>query len=272
MVSLLSIIFMAVAGLISVALPVGLFLFWRKKYGLKLIPALVGTAAFIVFAMVLEQLLHFVVLRPEADGTVALISSNPALFVLYVIFAAGIFEETARFVSFKLLNKKFRDFGAALSYGIGHGGIEAVLLLGVASISNIAFSVMINSGSLEALASAGVTAETTAALVETSPYMFLVGGLERVFAVTIHISLSVLVWYAASRKDKIWLYPAAILLHAAANFPAALMQAGVIDSILLVEILTGVSALSIALLTVCAYRKLRGDEVKHHSKTLENKI
>jgi uncharacterized membrane protein YhfC len=122
------------------------------------------------------------------------------------------------------------------------------------------------------LASAGVTAETTAALVETSPYMFLVGGLERVFAVTIHISLSVLVWYAASRKDKVWLYPAAVLLHAAANFPAALMQAGVIDSILLVEILTGVSALGIALLTICAYRKFGGDEVKHYSKTLENKI
>ncbi len=260
MVSNLSIIFMAISGIISVALPVILYLYWRKKYKLKVIPALVGAAAFIVFAMILEQLMHAVVLRPSADGTVALINKHPALFVLYVIFAAGVFEETARFISFKILRKKYRNFGTALSYGIGHGGIESVIVLGVMSISNIAFSIMINSGATEMLASAGVNAQTLAALVETSPYMFLVGALERVFAITIHISLSVLVWFAATRKGKLWLYPAAIILHAIANLAAALMKVGVIKSILFVEILVGIIALSIALLAVRMCCKLGRNE------------
>ena len=34
-------------------------------------------------------------------------------------------------------------------------------------------------------------------------------------AITIHIGLSVLVWFAAKKPGKTWLFPLAILLHAA---------------------------------------------------------
>ena len=269
MVSNLSILFMAVAGIISIALPVVLFLFWRRKHRLRIVPALIGAAAFIIFAMVLEQLMHLAVLRPDADGTIALLSDNPALYVLYGIFAAGIFEETARFIAFKLLKKKHDGAGTALSYGIGHGGIEAVIVLGLTSVNNIALSAMINSGSAELPSFAGGTAETMAVLVETSPFLFLVGALERVFAVSIHVSLSVFVWFAAMRKSKFWLYPVAITLHATANLSAALMHTGVLDSILLVEVLVGITSLLIALLAVYLYRKLgRNDEGAPISKEL----
>lgn len=42
------------------------------------------------------------------------------------------------------------DFPNAFMYGAGHGGVEAMLLCGVASISNIAGAVMINSGTMSA--------------------------------------------------------------------------------------------------------------------------
>ncbi len=44
------------------------------------------------------------------------------------------------------------DFPNAFMYGAGHGGVEAMLLCGVTSISNIASAVMINSGTMSCTA------------------------------------------------------------------------------------------------------------------------
>lgn len=204
-VSILSIVCMAISAIISIGVPIGLFLFWRKRFDMKVVPMLVGLAAFVIFAMLLEQMLHMVVLKPDAAGNIAL-KSNPFLYMLYGCFAAGIFEESARFISFKLLKKKYHGIGTGLSYGIGHGGIEAGLLLGIAMINNIVLAFMINSGTIEAVQSGLQGAAATrlgtqiTALTTTQPYMFLVGGAERIFAIAIQISLSVLVWYAVNKK------------------------------------------------------------------------
>lgn len=257
MVSTLSIIFMVISAVISIGLPICLFLFLRRKYRLKVIPLLVGAVAFIVFAMVLEQLLHMLVLRP-ANGVIEL-KNNPLLYVLYGIFAAGIFEETARFLSFLLLKKRYSGIGTGLSYGIGHGGIEAVLIAGISMISNIVVSIMINSGTSSALG-ASVQAQLTA-LVDTTPYLFLISGFERILAVIMQISLSLLVWVAVARKDKWWLFPTAIVLHAIVDIPAALMQVGILKSIILTEGLLVVNALVLAMIAVFVCKSLkRSDE------------
>jgi uncharacterized membrane protein YhfC len=49
---------------------------------------MVGTAAFVVFALGLEQLAHLLVLKPAPDGSIALMN-QPFLYVLYVIFTAA---------------------------------------------------------------------------------------------------------------------------------------------------------------------------------------
>jgi uncharacterized membrane protein YhfC len=70
---------MAISALIAIGLPVGLFLVWRRRFKLKLVPALVGAGMFFVFVLILEQLLHVVVLQPAADGSIALRQSAPLL-------------------------------------------------------------------------------------------------------------------------------------------------------------------------------------------------
>jgi len=247
----LSIVFMAISLIISIGLPIFLFLFWRRKYGLKLIPLLVGAAAFYIFAMVLERLLHSVVLQPAADGTIGLLKYSPLLFVLYTIFAAGGFEETARFLSFQLLKKKFRGIGTGLSYGIGHGGIEAILLAGLSLISMIYISVMINNGNASALGDSPALLAQINGLTSQAPGLFLISGAERIMALTIHISLSIIVWRSVNAKGRLWLYPVAIALHALADTPASLLQAGVFQNAFLVE---GVTLVIAVLIAFAAYR------------------
>ena len=237
MVPSASIVGMAVSAVIAIGLPVVLFFGLRKKMGLRVPPLLVGAAVFIVFALVLESLMHRVVLQPQADGTIALKVQHPALYVLYAIFAAGVFEETGRLVGFTLLKKRFHGVRTGVSYGIGHGGIEAVLLAGVTLIGSIVLALMLNAG----LKLPAGTEATATALTTTPSGLFLVSGLERVFAIGIHIALSILVWIAVTHKGKFWLFPVAIVLHALADLPAVLSQVGKLP-IFWTEALTGTIA------------------------------
>ena len=228
----------------------------------NVIPMLVGAAAFILFAMILEGAVHKIVLNPDASGNIAL-QSKPFLLTLYACLMAGIFEETARFLSFHILKKKYRGFSTALSYGTGHGGIEAMLLAGFAMINSIVFSIMINFGMADTitapLSGAALTQanEQIAALCTAAPYMFLVSGFERLFAIALQLSLSVIVYYSVTSKGKWWLFPTAIALHALADVPAALMQAGVLSNIWVVEGIIMISAVALSMLAVFTHKHLK---------------
>jgi uncharacterized membrane protein YhfC len=263
-VSSASILCMAVSALLSIGVPVGLLIYFRKKYKAKMVPALVGAAAFVVFAMVLEQGLHALVLKPQADRSTWL-SSYPILYMLYGCFAAGIFEETGRFLSFKLLKRRYGGIGTGLSYGVGHGGIEAILLGGIAMVNALVLSVVANSGNLAQLTSGPNGALVTAqiqSLASTAPAMFLVSGVERMFALTIHIALSVIVFYSVYENRRLWLYPAAILLHALIDAPAALTQVGVLTNVLWTEALIFLCAVAVALIAVYTHRKLKPSDAE----------
>lgn len=253
-VPVLSIFFMGISALIGFGLPIGLFIFWRKKYELNAFATFVGSVCFIVFAMIFEQILHSIVLTRGSDGTI-LLAEKPFLYVLYGTMAAGVFEETGRFVCFHLLKKIYKGYGTSLAYGIGHGGVEAIFVLGFSMLTNIIFSVQINAGNIAVLGDTQQIYDAVDALCTTASPIFLVGGIERIAAVTMQISLSVLVWFAVNKKGKVWLYPAAILLHALIDVPAALMQCGVFKSIVLVEVMIIIFTIALAYLAVYVTRR-----------------
>lgn len=259
MVPVASIACMAVSAVVGVGLPVGLFLGLRKRLSLQVVPMIVGVAVFVLFAMVLEQTLHMVVLRPQPDGTMALRDNNPALYVLYGIFAAGIFEETGRLVAFLALKRFFKGVRTAVSYGIGHGGIEAILLLSLPMVSDIVLSMVINADPNGQIASA-LPAATRYALVGTAPAYFLVGGGERILAIAIQLSLSLLVWIAVTHKGRWWLFPLAILLHAVCDTPAAIAQTGHL-SVGLTEGVTAVAAVAVSAYALWWFRRCRAEEI-----------
>ena len=233
----LSMALMAAAMVFAFGAPFVL-LFYYKKRGAQVLPFFIGCAVFVLFALILEALMHQLVLKVLPVGEK--IMGNTLLYALYGGLAAGVFEETGRFLAFKtVLKKKLGNDRNALMYGAGHGGIEAILLLGFAYISNIVMSVLINAGQTDLLTAtaAGEAAEQLKAildsLVTTAPWTYLLAIVERAVAITTHICLSVLVFFAAKKPGKGWLFPLAILLHAAldgilvilaAHLPAAAVE------------------------------------------------
>ncbi|MDR2469726.1 MAG: YhfC family intramembrane metalloprotease [Tannerella sp.] len=251
---------MILSVIISIGLPVGLCLVAHKRCGVQVVPLLLGVAGFVFFVLILEQSIHLIVFSRFA------LRENPFLFVLYGIFMAGIFEETARFISFHILKKKYRGISVGISYGIGHGGSESILIVGLSMISTLTAAILINTGQLEIITGRlqGATLEQVNAqihMLTTLPsYSFLAGGIERIFALGIHLSCSVLVFYAVYGTGKCWLYPLAILLHAMVNIPAALMQAGIIKNMFLTELFVFLGALLTAMAAIYTHEKLKTEK------------
>ena len=230
----------------SIVFPIGLMLYFRKKGG-NWRTFFIGAAAFIVFAMILESILHnLLFLTPLWP----ILQGNIWLYGLYGGLAAGIFEETGRFLAFKLFLKKEREPITALSYGIGHGGVEAILIVGVTMVNNLVLAVM---------ASAGATTdpavlELAEQLTTTPAGVFLWAAFERFGAIILHLSLSVLVFAAVRVPGKTWLFPAAILIHAVADFIVVVSNANL--PVAATEIIVLVFAVIVALFARMVYRTL----------------
>jgi uncharacterized membrane protein YhfC len=247
-VSILSIIFMAVSAIVQIGAPICLFFYFRKKFDAKVLPMVFGILGFVIFALVLEGSTHSIILSSFS------IREKPAVYIVYGVLMAGIFEETARFIAFNVLKKKYSGIGTGLAYGIGHGGIESILIAGISMINAVVVSIIINMGNIETIAGKLQGDQLTAmisqvgTLIASAPYMFLISGFERLMAISIQLSLSVIVFYSVYNK-KFYLFPLAILIHAIIDIPAAAFQVGVLKSIFIVEALVLAAAIAAAFLT-----------------------
>ena len=232
MIPVSTLISLAVAALLGIAVPIALAWWLVRKYQIRWQTILIGAGTFIVFALVLEPILHQVVLKGPHGAT---IMGNVWYYALYGGLAAGLFEETGRFLSMRFLMKK--EPGTALpgvSYGIGHGGVEMLILFGISMISNLAVSAMINAGQADLL-TAKVPEEQLsqvqaqfAALQGLGVGSIALGFWERISALVLQLGLSMLVWTAVRRGGKwLWLFPAAILLHALVDALAVILSKAV---------------------------------------------
>lgn len=213
MVSINSLICMFITAFISLILPFVLWIYFYKKYKISGKAVLVGTLIFIVFQL-LTRVPMLNVLK-QTNWFIYNQAVNPWLISILLGLTAGLFEEIGRFIGFKYLLKNKLRWPNGVGYGIGHGGIEAILIVGLAYINNIVYSFLLNHGQLSALNLPQATLQAiTNSIVNTPSYMFLIAGWERLFTLTLHIALSLIVLYAVKHKQNIYLL-IAFLLHTA---------------------------------------------------------
>ena len=227
MVAQAAITAMALAGVFTVVLPLGLGIFFWKKTGGRWRFFFLGCVIFPVFAMVLEQQVHGILLGGPLG---AALQGNLWLYALYAGLMAGVFEECGRWLAFKLTLRGSRGPEDVLMYGAGHGGVEAVLLAGMTMLNNIIISLALNRGGLEAvedlmgpIPEAGMAAIQSMAATPAGLYFWT--AFERLLAVGLHVALSVLVYAAVRKGGRRYWFPAAILIHALVDMAAVLTNA-----------------------------------------------
>lgn len=205
----------------------------RKQYKINFAVLGLGAVAFFASSQVLEKIVHLLVLHPQKDGTVPLMTENPLLYVIYGISMAALFEETARLIFFKWLEKRRTlEDSDALAYGLGHGGLE-LIYIGIASLLNL--FILFSAVESQNPAIMQLLPESTLATINNlAAWQIYLLGLERILALLLQVGLTFWVYQAVRQKKWIYLV-AAYGLHALFDLAPSLSQVGWLSNPLLVE-------------------------------------
>lgn len=257
-VSTSSLLFMLLTAVLGIALPLITAIIWCKKKHEPFTTVLIGAATFLLFAIVIEKPLQALVISLDSPVS-QFVNARPVLWGIIVGLFPGVFEETGRFVAFKTVLRKRKQRETGLSHGIGHGGFEALFILGVTYIEYFVFAIMLNQGSFVELMiepvkdtlKPDVVKQITGIVEQITTFSAATMGValvDRLIAVLYHIGASIMVFYAVKDKKKWWLYPLSILIHTVIDGLLGLQLAGVFElSDVANEIIFAVEALVVFL-------------------------
>ncbi|MEA5153183.1 YhfC family intramembrane metalloprotease [Raineyella sp.] len=229
MVPVASLVFLVVDVIICFGIPLG-GLAWlatrRTPDGAARYPAvgrafLCGMLAFAASQLLTRLPLMAVVVPQLPHPVAAFLLSGPV-----ASYTAGLFEETGRLVVMVLLLRRFHRWVDGVAFGLGHGGLEAMALVGLTFVSDLVIAVMINTGGWSSLAAAlpaDRAQQIRDVMTGTAPTTFLAGGVERIGAIGVHVALSVLVLWGVHRSRKLLAWVLAVVLHGTVNLTAVLL-------------------------------------------------
>jgi len=211
-----TVISFVVAAIFTLLAPIAIIIVLAVKKRINGLPLLFGALAFSLSQVVLRIPLLSFLSGQEWFIRFQILYYIP--FILLISLSAGLFEESAR-LGGALLLKKRRSFKDIISFGLGHGLCEVILLVGFSHLSNTILCLTINSD-------AGVnTTAIPAQMIEmavfqlaaVNPVHVYLGIMERFSAVLFHIFATVLVFKGVIDKKKRY-YVIAIAAHTMFNF------------------------------------------------------
>ncbi len=184
-----------VALFISLILPILLSMLVSIKSKTYIKPIIVGVLTFLLFQVFSRIYIIQNVLSTNVDF-IRFTYQFPIVYVFLLSVSAGLFEEIGRYIMMKYLLKTM-NLKQALAFGLGHGGIEAILFVGLTIL-------MIDPNTMD---------------VQST----LLGGIERLSAMILHLGFSVLVYQMVFKSKKYHLV-FSIILHTLVNFGSVLLM------------------------------------------------
>ncbi len=227
-------------AVLGIVIPCLLPVVIHKKYvNIKVPPFFTGVGIFFIFVIVLEKLMHLYFLKTNTYTKSLL--ENPWIYAVYGSMAAALFEETGRLIAFKYILKKYRSPADGIAYGLGHGGIEFLLIGGFGAVNALVMAVLINHGGFDEMLNvknvpAAQIKEIKDSILSVDFTNVIVGLFERSMALILQVGMSMMVFYGVvTGKYKYYFFAA--LFHAMVDFSAALAQKGIISPTWIVEII-----------------------------------
>ena len=250
-----SFIALGIGEVLFCVLPIIIAFVWVIRKKERFTTVLVGAAAFLLFAIILEKPIQNVLVFPTQMGlsehaVSRFLNARPVLWALIIGLFPGLFEETGRLIAFRTVLKKRKNRETSISYGIGHGCFEVIMILGITYATYISYAVMINTGTFQLIVDqvAAQAPDQTDAVISLADQLAVLTAadvvmafIERIFAVLFHIGASIMVFYACKEKSRLWLYPLAVILHTAMDFIVGLSMTDLFSpSVLALEIILAV--------------------------------
>ncbi len=223
---MLTIALLAQIALMTIV-PVAVVIAARRTLGTTWALIAFGAATFVVSQAVRWP---FLWLLTKASAGVAippgLIAWVPTFNLAVLCLTSGLFEEGARYLGYRYVVPRVRRWADGVTYGLGHGGGEAIIL-GAAVASTFVAMLSLKGVDISALPP-GLDPLTRAGILlqaqsywSTPAYLPLLGGLERLFAMCFHVAMALLVLRAVV-TGRVVLLLLAMALHAGLNGAAVL--------------------------------------------------
>lgn len=203
-------------ALLMIALPLGLGLFLTRRFGLGWRLFWIGAATFVAAQVVhLPLNIGLTILFRQGWLPQPPAAYQPVFNAVVLGLTAGLTESLARYAAYRFWITSARSWREAVLFGAGHGGIEAIILGGLAALAFIQLATLRNLDLASAVPAAQLpqVQEQLAAYWGAAWYTSLMGALERVFALCLHLALAVMVLQVFTRRNPLWLF-AAIGWHA----------------------------------------------------------
>lgn len=222
-------------------LPIIVFIFLQKKYKKMFKSFLLGALAFFIAQIILRIPIinNFL---PKFFWYNVFQVQYPYLYWIFLGLTAGIFEEVFRLFFIKMFMKRNHRFIDSISFGLGHGAIEAMIITGLSNVNILIFTLMINNGSLY-LNRFNLPQSTLDTIfyqcTNLTGFDVILGGIERIIAMGIHIGLTVLIFEGIIKKKSFKYLILAILIHAAIDSSIGFMSQMFGFSAIKMEIILG---------------------------------
>jgi uncharacterized membrane protein YhfC len=205
-----------VALIVEFGLPIGLALWLRRRFGISWRYFFYGALIFAAF-----QLLTRVPLVAILSSALAPASRGETFVWAWIAglsLTAGLFEEIGRYVGYRWLFKPGeRTVENGLMYGVGHAGIESIVLVGLPVLATLINVLALSRVDLAQLNLPPEQVKQIQQLLAMPWWMPLLGAFERIATLCVHVSLSLLVLrvFQTGRLVYLWL---AVGYHALVNF------------------------------------------------------
>ncbi len=133
--------------------------------------------------------------------------SGLVIGALLLGLSAGLFEELARYIVLRRWAQSARSWHSGLFYGAGHGGAEAIVLGGLALFAFFQAVSLRNADLAQVLEAdrVALAQQQLEAYWSVSPWVALLGAIERVFALLVQMSAALMVVAAVARRERRWL-------------------------------------------------------------------
>jgi uncharacterized membrane protein YhfC len=192
-----------ISGFLEITIPLVIAYFFIKRLDTSWKIWFIGALMFLI-SLVRIPLNSFL-----TNWVVSIDFSYYSYILIYLVpsITAGIFEETARYIGLRYLVKD-NSYKKGLTYGAGHGGIESIFVVGI-NVFTIGILLLINSDSIPQ-----IDLEYIASLPWYLPF---IGLYERIMAMAIQISLSIMV-LETLRTRLVRYFFLAVLLHIAVDY------------------------------------------------------
>lgn len=211
-----------IAVLFEIVYPIVVAWFVARRLRVKWRYFAYGAVIFLLF-----QLITRVPLVMILQGMIApqLQASRTWLFgwLIGLSLTAGLAEEIGRYVGYRWLFREEKTWERGIMYGLGHGGLESMILVGGLTLMGLINLIALSTMDLNALPLTPAQQEQLhqqlAAVAAQSDWLPLVGAWERLWTLPVHVAFSVIVLQVFKRGQIRWLW-ISVAAHTLVNLAA----------------------------------------------------